>query len=143
MSSINPTSANVVTPVTTAPSDAIMIKLAARPANTRTIEAMPRGAERKAAAWNALVDVASTSQQPFVQLAEQLKSNGVLEGYETLVSPNMLIIDPKSGRAKEAVAAFQALQGVKGMYDSSGAQLTPSAVAAGRQGVSTLSLIHI
>jgi subtilisin family serine protease len=134
MSSVTPTPVAITTPVTSAASDALLIKLAARPASTliRSIDAMPRGAERKAAAWNVLADVATTSQQPFIALAEQLKNSGAIQGYETLVSPNMLIVDPAAGKSREVFAQFQALQGVKAIYDNNGAPLRAASASLDR-----------
>ena len=135
--SVTSPAASVTTPVTAAPTDSLLIKIGARPSSgdIRTIEGMPRGAERKAAAWNALVNVASSSQQPFVELAQKLQNSGVIDGYETLVSPNMIVVDPKSGRAREVMAAFQAIQGVRAIYDNRGAEITDPS-AAGHPAVS-------
>jgi hypothetical protein len=122
----------VVTPPTAITNSAgIMVKLAAAP-QFGTIQRMPRGAERKAAAWNAVVTTAQTSQAPFVELAEKLKADGIVKSYETLVSPNMLIVEPASlGAAKQMNAAFQAMQGVKTIYSMRGdATWPPSAVQA-------------
>lgn len=101
------------------PTGSWLIKLSARPQNASQIEAMPRGSERKAAAWNALVQTAASSQQPFIELAQKLKSSGAIAGYEALVSPNMLIVSPSPGKAREVLNAF-ALDGVAAIYDNSG-----------------------
>jgi subtilisin family serine protease len=81
------------------------------------IERMPRGAARKQAAFDRLVATAAESQKPFVELAEKLKASGAIAGYRSLVSPNMLVVDPtSSGRLKEIREAFQ-VDGVKAIYD--------------------------
>jgi hypothetical protein len=98
-------------------STALLVKLAARPDFTK-IEAMPRGAERKAAAYAAIVATAQQSQAPVVALAEQLKAEGAISGYQTLVSPNMLVVTPASGKSKVVAAAFQAAEGVKALYSN-------------------------
>lgn len=98
-----------------AASSALLVKLAARP-DFSAIEQMPRGAERKAAAYAAVVETARASQAPFVELADRLKAEGAIRGYELLVSPNMLVVEPASGKASSVAAAFQAVDGVKAIY---------------------------
>ncbi|MBC7644907.1 MAG: S8 family serine peptidase [Thermoleophilia bacterium] len=100
--------------------DALLVKLGARPDGT-AIEAMPRGAERKEAAWTALQKTAASSQTPFVVIAEQLKSSGAIDGYQQLVSPNMLIIDPASGHANAVIKAF-GTEGVAAIYANHGGE---------------------
>lgn len=103
-------------------SNAILVKLAARP-DLQKFEAMPRGAERKTAVYNALVNTAAESQKSFVEIAEKLKQNGAITGYETLVSPNLLVLNPKSGKASEVSKAFQ-IAGVQAIYNNSSANTT-------------------
>jgi hypothetical protein len=102
-----------------AAANALLVKLDARP-DFASVASMPRGAERKAAAYNALVATAQESQKPFVALAEQLKSQGAIKGYELLVSPNMLVVTPTSTTtSREVLAKFQAMEGVKAIYSNS------------------------
>ena len=99
--------------------NALLVKLSARPDFTQ-IAQMPRGAERKTAAYEAIVATAQESQKPFVELADKLKADGAIKGYELLVSPNMLVVEPTSFKtAKDVAAAFQALDGVKAIYSNS------------------------
>lgn len=106
-----------------ASSSALLVKLAARP-DFSGIEQMPRGAERKSAAYQAIVETAQASQAPFVQLADRLKAEGAIKGYELLVSPNMLVVEPATGKASSVAAAFQAVDGVKAIYgNQSGARM--------------------
>lgn len=112
-------------PPTTASDDSIIIKLAARPTTMRTIEKMPRGVERKEAAWNALSQVATDSQKPFIELAEQLKASGAIQGYETLVSPNVLIVDPAASKGVDVLKSFQTMAGVKTIYQQTGTPAWP------------------
>lgn len=102
---------------------ALMIQVGIRP-NMRAVEAMPRGAERKAAAWNALVENAKTSQAPFISLAESLKASGAIQGYETLVSPNMLVVTPTRAKSGEVLEAFKGV-GAKAIYDAEAKPLFP------------------
>lgn len=95
----------------------LLVKLAARP-DFSTVEQMPRGAERKQAAYEAIVATARASQGPALELAERLRNEGAVAGYEALVSPNMLVVTPKSGRQDAVAAAFQALDGVKAIYSN-------------------------
>lgn len=100
------------------PENALLVKLAARP-EAAALESMPRGAARKAAAWQALTDTAAASQRPFIELAEKLKSSGAIAGYEALVSPNMLIVTPKAGKTSDVLNAFS-IDGVSAIYNNSG-----------------------
>lgn len=103
----------------TAATNALLVKLSARP-DFSTIAQMPRGAERKTAAWNAIVATAAELQKPFVEVAEQLKASGAISGYELLSSPNMLVVTPtSSSQTKEVASTFQAMEGVKAIYSNS------------------------
>jgi hypothetical protein len=109
---------NVVTAPTMMPSDTLLVKLGN--ANLSTESRLPRGAERKTAVWNALVAHAETTQAPLVALAEELKASGAIAGYELLVSPNALLVDPNGAKAREVLEKFGAAAGVKAVYDMSG-----------------------
>jgi hypothetical protein len=112
------------TPAPAAVSTALLVKLAARPDFT-AVEAMPRGAARKQAAYDAIVKTAAESQKPLVELAERLKNEGAVKGYELLVSPNMLVVTPASGKTQAVADAFFAAQGVKSIYSNAdGRRLT-------------------
>jgi len=100
--------------------DALLVRLGARPDGT-AIEAMPRGIERKRAAWAALKQTATASQKPFIELASQLKASGAITGYQQLVSPNMLIIDPANGQADAVIKAF-GTEGVAAIYANHGGE---------------------
>ena len=102
----------------TAASTALLVKLSARP-DFSTIQTMERGAARKTAAYEALVKTARESQAPLIEIAERLKNEGAVTGYELLVSPNMLVVTPKSGKSSVVAAAFQAAEGVKAIYSNS------------------------
>ncbi|MCW2960822.1 MAG: peptidase [Thermoleophilia bacterium] len=99
----------------------LIVKLAAKPPFRNGELQLPRGAERKTAIWDGLVQTAATSQVPLIALAEELKAAGEILGYETLVSPNAIIIDPSNtaGGAK-ALARFSAAAGVRAIYDQKG-----------------------
>jgi subtilisin family serine protease len=132
MKTVSPVAASantVVTPPTTAASDAYLVKLAARP-DMRTIERMPRGAERKAAAWQALSNTAAQTQAPVVEFLDQLKASGAVEGYETLVSPNMVIVDPAANKSSWVLSQLQSLQGVKSIYRASGTLTSTTATSS-------------
>lgn len=109
---------NVVTAPTMMPSDTILVKLAN--ANLSKESRLPRGAERKTAVWNALVAHASTTQAPLVALAEELKASGAIDGYELLVSPNALLVDPAGQKQSFVTSKFGTAAGVKAVYDMSG-----------------------
>ncbi len=115
---------NAISPAApTAASTALLVKLSARP-DFSTIQTMDRGAARKTAAYEALVKTAQESQAPLIEIAERLKNEGAVTGYELLVSPNMLVVTPKSGKASVVAAAFQAAEGVKAIYSNqNGAKL--------------------
>ncbi len=102
----------------TAASTALLVKLSARP-DFSSIASMERGAARKTAAYEAIVKTARESQAPLIALAEQLKNEGAVTGYELLVSPNMIVVTPKSGKTAVVAAAFQAAEGVKAIYSNS------------------------
>lgn len=101
-----------------ASSSALLVKLAARP-DFSAITTMERGAARKTAAYEAIVKTARESQAPLIEIAERLKNEGAVAGYELLVSPNMLVVTPKAGKDKLVAAAFQAAEGVKAIYSNS------------------------
>jgi hypothetical protein len=128
----------VVTPNTALSGDALLVKLSARP-NFREVLHMPRGAERKAAAWTQLTTVASTSQAPVVDLANQLKASGAIKGFETLVSPNMVIVEPAAGKRAEVMKALAAAQGVRTIYDN---EATPIAGAGAVDAQTAAGLLH-
>lgn len=109
----------VSTPQPLSTSSSILVKLDARP-DFNAIKSMPRGAERKQAAFEALTATAAQSQKPFISLTEQLKENGAIAGYETLVSPNMLVITPQAGKGSQVLSAFK-VPGVKAIYSNSSA----------------------
>jgi hypothetical protein len=100
-----------------ATSTALLVKLSARP-DFSAVEAMPRGAARKQAAYDAIVATAAESQKPLVALAEQLKASGAVKGYELLVSPNMLVVTPNSGKTQAVADAFFGAAGVKAIYSN-------------------------
>src|SRR5690606_14700185 len=109
----------VVTPTTSLPNDALIVKLSAKPTFTAE-QNMPRGPERKTAVWEKLVNTAQTSQAEVIKLAEQLKESGAIKGYETLVSPNAVLIQPASGKQKELASTFGTTAGVRTVYDNRG-----------------------
>lgn len=101
-----------------APTTALLVKLSARP-DFSSISQLPRGAERKSAAYAAIQQTAASSQAPFVKLADKLQAEGAITGYELLQSPNMLVVTPASRAVtKQVAAAFQAMQGVKAIYSN-------------------------
>lgn len=108
----------VVTPPTQLPSDTLLVKLGS--ANLGQEARLPRGAERKTAVWNKLVDHAQATQAPLVAMAEELKASGAIQGYELLVSPNALLVDPSSGTSKTVLERFGTAAGVKAVYDMNG-----------------------
>lgn len=119
-----PASAATPAPVLT-DSSSLLVKLEASP-DFAAIEAMPRGAARKQAAYDALVATASASQGPAIELAEQLRAEGAIRGYETLVSPNMLVVAPTSPATATRVArAFHALDGVREIYRNNTGAIVP------------------
>ncbi|MCW2926280.1 MAG: serine protease [Thermoleophilia bacterium] len=129
----------VVTAPTMLPSDTLLVKLDAR-VDLRAEAKLPRGAERKTAVWNKLVTSAQTSQAPLVELAEQLKASGAIAGYEALVSPNALLIDPAGAKSAEVLKAFAAAQGVASIYDmSANVKWARGGAAAAAQGADVLS----
>lgn len=99
--------------------DAILIQLTARPSNEDEIAAMPRGAQRKEAAWDALTNTAKESQKPIVEIADRLKTSGAIEGYEQLISPNMIIVDPADGQDMRVIANKFNVDGVSAIYNNS------------------------
>lgn len=110
---------SVVTPPTSMASDTLLVKLGN--ANLAAESKLARGADRKAAVWNKLVEHASTTQAPLVAMAEELKASGAIAGYELLVSPNALLLDPTSSKtAKEVLEKFGTADGVKAIYDMRG-----------------------
>lgn len=101
-----------------APQSAVIVKLAARPDFT-AVQRMPRGAERKAAAYEALIDTAASSQKPFLELAEELKAEGLVTDVQALPSPNALVITPKAGKLQGVLNAFRT-DGVSSIYGNDG-----------------------
>lgn len=109
----------VVTPPTTMPNDAYVVALDAQP-DLWHIERMPRGAERKTAAWEAMTQTARTSQAPAIELATRLRDSGAITGWEALTSPNAIVVDPVLRREREVLEAFAVLGGVRSVYDQHG-----------------------
>jgi len=91
---------------------ALLVKLTARP-DFSEIEEMPRGADRKQAAYDAIVENATQSQSAVLSGAiARLTRSGLVTGVQSLVSPNMLIVTPKAGKSQ---AVADALAGVAGI----------------------------
>jgi len=130
--------AGVVTPNTMLPNDMLVVKLGARP-NLADVAKMPRGPERKALAWARITETAAVSQAPLIALAEQLKASGAIAGFETLVSPNALLIDPTGTGMKEVLDAFGAEKSVRAIYDGQGVvKFVNGAKATAEDGASLL-----
>lgn len=103
----------------------LIVKLAARPDFT-AVEAMPRGAARKAAAWNAITATAQAALPPITAIADTLVQQGMLSGYSTITSPGMLIVDVAQGKRQSVINNF-AKDGVKAIYDGeNGRQVWPA-----------------
>jgi hypothetical protein len=109
----------------------VIVKLESHP-DLSGVEAMPRGAARKTAAFTEIERAAAQSQKPGLAIAQQLKDQGLVDAYHGIASPDVIIIDPKSpeGRAK-VIAAFQSLEGVHAIYDNNA---TPIAQGPGGSG---------
>ncbi len=69
--------------------------------------AMARGPERKAAVWNRLVEHAENTQKPVISALEDLKSQGLVTGFERMFLPNALIIQAASGKASSVMDALK------------------------------------
>lgn len=123
--------ANVVTQPTMMPTDTLLVQL--QRANFNAELRMPRGAERKTAVWNRAVDHAQQTQAPLVALADQLKASGAIAGYEQLVAPNALLVDPAAGKGRTVLEQFGTAPGVKAVYDMSGKELYRSGAPADAQ----------
>ena len=116
-----------INPAVASPS-ALLVKLADRPDFT-AVERMPRGADRKAAAWDAIVQTAERSQAPFLERARQLERDGIIQSFETLASPNMLVLTPAPGKTQGVMNAFRT-DGVKAIYGNDGFTLWQQGAAA-------------
>lgn len=97
---------------------AFMVKLKAKPDLGR-FQLMPRGEARKQAVYDAIVASSSDSQKSYIEIANQLKASGVIQGYETLYSPNMLIVHPVAAKMGEALKAFET-PATKALYNAAG-----------------------
>ncbi|MCW2955573.1 MAG: serine protease, partial [Thermoleophilia bacterium] len=86
--------------------EAMIVRLDAR-SDLTAASAMPRGPERKQAAWDALEATAARSQIPFLSVADALHGAGLVTDVQSLTSPNALIVTPKFGAAKQVFEAFQ------------------------------------
>jgi Subtilase family len=105
----------------TASPAAFVVKLDARPDFT-AVERMPRGPERKRAAWDALSQTAQQSQAPLVALAERLKADGMVTDVQVMPSPNALVVTPAYGKGTSVLNAFRT-GGVSSIYSNEGALL--------------------
>ncbi len=103
----------------------LLVKLAARP-DFSAVEAMPRGAARKAAAWNAITATAQAALPPITALADQLVKQGMVASYTTITSPGMLVVNVPAGKRQSVINNF-AKDGVKAIYDGeNGRQVWPA-----------------
>jgi hypothetical protein len=103
---------------------ALIVELAARP-DLRAAAALPRGAARKSAAWNAIVASAAAAQAPYLRIAQRLEQQGQITAYRTLASPAALILTP-APLATDAVRGAFELAGVSGIFNNDDAsQLWP------------------
>lgn len=104
--------------------EALLVRLAQRP-DFSAIERMPRGPERKEAAWDALVTTARTSQAPLLELTRQLQAAGQIASVEAMTSPNMLIVTPARGATQAVADAMRGAAGVAAVYSNQhGGKLT-------------------
>lgn len=114
--------------VTPSSRPSLLVKLRAH-ADLSDEQLMPRGPERKRAVYEDLVETARTSQQPLVELAESLRERGIIAGYETLISPNMLVVKPAQSHELSARVAFSRRDDVEAIFENQyGSQVYPVGV---------------
>ncbi|MCW2960557.1 MAG: serine protease [Thermoleophilia bacterium] len=101
--------------------DSILVQLDARP-DLAAVSAMPRGPERKDAAWDVIRANAEASQAPMLAVADALMGRGLIEQVQSLASPNMLIVTPTAGHGPEVYRHFQR-DGVAALYTNLGGLL--------------------
>lgn len=77
-------------------------------ADLSAVRAMPRGADRRAAAWEQLVTTATTTQAPVAKVLEQLKQQGVVLDYSGVPLGNTMFINVAQGRRDDFVSALAA-----------------------------------
>lgn len=78
-------------------------------ADLTAVEAMPRGPERRVAAYEALLKTANESQVPVISKLQQLKTDGLVASYESMFLPNALVVKAMPGKSG---AVNEALRGV-------------------------------
>lgn len=88
---------------------ALVVRIDAR-TNLGAVEAMPRGPQRRVAAYDALVATARATQRAALDALVPLQASGVVRAVRSLVAPNALIVDVETPAGQEAVRA--ALAGV-------------------------------
>ena len=70
---------------------------------------MPRGADRREAAFDLLSEHAAKTQRPVIELLEKLRAEKKVRTYESMFLPNAVLVDPVPEHEK---AVRQALEGV-------------------------------
>jgi bacillopeptidase F len=84
-------------------------------ADLSSFQQMPRGAERKTAVYNSLLEAAKKSQAPVLGQLDTLKGQGLVSSYESMFLPNAISIHAAPGKyqavadALKGVAEIQAL----------------------------------
>jgi subtilisin family serine protease len=100
----------MVTPPLTPTSRTALIVRIEGASDLRAAAAMPRGPERRAAAFEALRATAAETQQAALAALEPLRAAGTLRAIRSMFLPNALVVETDSHAAQEAVR--QALTGV-------------------------------
>jgi bacillopeptidase F len=77
-------------------------------ADLSQVAAMPRGADRRVAAWNALTAEVQQTQPAVTAVLDQLKAKGVVVGYSSMPLGNTLFIDTSKGGHDALVNALNA-----------------------------------
>ncbi|MBC7462426.1 MAG: S8 family serine peptidase [Thermoleophilia bacterium] len=92
----------------------ILIARIGQHADLAAASQLPRGAERKTAVYNALVETARTSQVDALAALAKLQSTGDVTKVESMFLPNAILVTAKAG-ADDAVS--QALKGLANVQD--------------------------
>lgn len=97
------------TPIGSEPYQNVLIARMKQVADLSSVATMPRGPERRAAAFEQLSKVARDSQVGALAKLAEMKSQGLVDSFESMYLPNAIVVKAAAGKSK---AVQDALAGV-------------------------------
>jgi bacillopeptidase F len=100
------------------PTGNVLIARLSEKADLSAAASMPRGAERRQAVYDALVETARTSQVDALAALDQLQQAGEVTKVESLFLPNAILVTTASGRHQAVADALAGVASVKAVTEN-------------------------